>query len=122
MLILTFFTLMLSAGSLQAQTPPNCDLTKCSPEEKAECAKKCVTATTAMASLTDFLFAEKNTEKTSCNPAACQKKKTVATAKLVSTQTESAPVYSNSLETEKIANSNSKNGCAIKCGETKTSL
>lgn len=122
MLMLTFFTLMLSAGSLQAQIPPNCDLTKCSPEEKAECAKKCVTATTAMASLTDFLFAEKNTEKTSCNPAACQKKTTLATAKLVSTQTEFAPVYSNNLATEEEKTTNPKKRCTIKCCETKTSL
>ena len=114
MLLLTFLTLMLSMGSLQAQTPPNCDLTKCSPEEKAECAKKCVTATTAMASLTDFLFAEKNTEKTSCNPAACQKKATVATAKLVSTETEPAPVYSNSLATEEEKTINPKKCSAIK--------
>jgi len=73
MLVLTFLTMMLSMGSLQAQTQPNCDLSKCSPAERAACAKKCATSTSAMASLTSFLFAERNTEKANCKPAACQK-------------------------------------------------
>ncbi len=122
MLVLTFLTMMLSMGSLQAQTQPNCDLSKCSPEEKAECAKKCATSNSAMASLTGFLFAEKNAEKANCNPAACQKRPTVAAAKLVSTETKPAPVYSNSLAAEEVATKNPKKCCAIKCDKTKTSL
>jgi len=122
MLVLTFFALILSVGSVQAQTPPNCDLSKCSPEEKAECAKKCATSTSATASLTSFLFAEAATKKTNCNPAACQKKTTEATAKLVATETKPAPVYSNSLETEKLSPSNPKKSCATKCSKAKTSL
>ena len=109
-------------GSLQAQTQPNCDLSKCSPAERAECAKKCATSTTAMASLTSFLFAESNTEKANCKPAACQKKNTTAVAKLVATETKPAPVYSNSLATEKLTTKQSKKCCAIKCDKTKTSL
>lgn len=122
MLVLTFFAMMLSMGSLQAQTQPNCDLSKCSPKEKAECAKKCASSTSATASLTSFLFAEKNTEKANCNPAACQKRSTTAVAKLVSTETKPAPVYSNSLATEELTATNPKKCCASKCSKAKTSL
>jgi len=122
MLVLTFLTTMLSMGSLQAQTQPNCDLSKCSPEEKAACAKKCASSTSAMASLTSLLFAEEKTEKANCNPAACQKKTTTAVAKLVSTETKLAPVYSNSLAKEKGTATNPKKNCASKCSKAKTSL
>lgn len=122
MLVLTFFAMVLSMGSLQAQTQPNCDLSKCSPAERAECAKKCATATSSMASLTSFLFAESNTEKANCKPAACQKKNSSVTAKLVSTETKPAPVYSNSLKAEKLTTTNPKKCCAVKCDKAKTSL
>jgi len=109
-------------GSLQAQTKPNCDVSKCSPAEKAECAKKCASATSAMASLTSLLFDEKNKEKANCKPAACQKKETTAVAKLVATETKPAPVYSNSLATEEVSATNPKKCCASKCSKAKTSL
>jgi len=124
MMVLTFFALLLSMGSLQAQTQPNCDLTKCSPEERAACAKRCATTSLATtASLTDFLFGAKETQKTNCNPAACAKTKS-ATAKLVSTATTPAPVYSNSLETvvEELTSTEKKKSCALKCSKAKTSL
>jgi len=124
MMVLTFFALLLSTGSLQAQTQANCDLSKCSPEERAACAKRC--ASTSLATtvgLTDFLFEAKETKKANYNPAACTKTKG-ATAKLVSTETESAPVYANSLETvvEELTSTEKKKSCAAKCSKTKTSL
>ena len=122
MLVLTFLTLMLSMGSLQAQAQPKCDLSKCSPAERAECAKRCATSATAVANLTSFLFAEVPTKKANCNPAACQKKTKVAVAKLVSTESKPAPVYSNSLETEEPTALNPKKCCATKCNKAKTSL
>ncbi len=124
MMILTFFAFLLSMGSLQAQTQPNCDLSKCSPEERAACAKRCATSALATtASLTNFLFDTEEVKKTNCNPAACAKTK-AATAKLVSTETKLAPVYSNSLETviEDLTSTEKQKCCAVKCSKEKTSL
>lgn len=124
MMVLTLFALVVSMGSLQAQTQPNCDLSKCSPEERAACAKKCATKSlVTTASLTNFLFASEETPKANCNPAACAKTKG-ATAKLVATETTPAPVYSNSLETvvEDLTSTEKKKCCAIKCSKAKTSL
>lgn len=120
MMVLTFVALVLSMGSLQAQTQPKCDLSKCSPEERAACAKICASKSLATtAGLTDFLFEAKETKTASCNPAACTKTKN-ATAKLVSTETKAAPTYANSLETATEAPK--KKCCATKCTKKKTSL
>jgi len=125
MMVLTFFALLLSTGSLQAQTQPNCDLSKCSPEERVACAKRCAKTSSlaTTASLTDFLFASEETKKANCKPAACAKTKG-ATAKLVATETTPAPVYSNSLETvvEELTNTEKKQSCAAKCSKKKASL
>lgn len=124
MMVLTFFALLLSVGSLQAQTKPNCDLTKCSPEERAACAKRCAsTAMATTAGLTDLLFAATTSEKPACKPAACAKAKT-ATAKLVSTETKTAPTYTNSLDAtvEKSTDTDKQKNCAMKCSKKKTSL
>jgi len=124
MLVLTFFALLLSMGSLQAQTQANCDLSKCSPEERAACAKRCIANSLGTAtSLTDFLFEAKETKRTNCNPAACAKAKG-ATAKLVSTETKPAPVYSNSLETavEELTSTKKKKCDVTKCRKAKASL
>ncbi len=123
-MVLVFFALVLSMGGLQAQTQPKCDLSKCSPEERAACAKICASKSLATSvGLTDFLFEAKETKKTNCNPAACAKT-TGATAKLVSTETKPAPVYSNSLETmvEGLTSTEKKKNCAAKCSKAKTSL
>ena len=124
MMVLTFFALMLSMGSLQAQTQANCDLTKCSPEERAACAKRCAsTASATTASLTDFLFASTTSEKPTCNPVACAKT-TGAMAKLVSTETKTAPTYTNSLDevVEQLTETDKKKNYAMKCNKKKTSL
>ena len=123
-MVLVFFTLLLSMGSLQAQTQPNCDLSKCSPEERAACAKICAKKSLATTvGLTDFLFGTKETPKLNCQPAACAKTNG-ATAKLVSTETKIAPVYSNSLETvvEELTSTEKKKCCATKCTKAKTRL
>jgi hypothetical protein len=98
--------LFLSMGTLQAQTQPNCDLSKCSPEERAACAKKCMSASTAsllsmflsvpVAQLTDEKPA--NCKPSNCKPTNCRKKAASSEAKLVSTTTKTAATYSNSLE------------------------
>ena len=125
MLVLTFLALVLSMGSLQAQTQPNCDLSKCSPEERAACAKRCATtsALATTAGLTNFLFDTKEEKKPNCNPVACAKT-TGATTKLVATETKPAPVYSNSLETviEDLTSTEKKKRCTVKCSKAKTSL
>ena len=125
MLVLTFFALLLSVGSLQAQTQPNCDLSKCTPEERAACAKRCAAKTSLATTvgLTDFLFETKATKKANCNPAACAKKEG-ATAKLVSTETNVAPTYASSLETvaEKPTSTEKKKCAVTKCSKKKTSL
>ena len=122
-LLLPLLVLMLSMGSLQAQSQANCEVSKCSPKERAECAKRCAAAT-SMASLTSFLFAVSDTEKANCQPTACKKVTATATAKLVSTETVEAPNYSNNLEAnlEKATSPKKKKCCATSCSKAKTSL
>ena len=122
-LLLPLLALLLSMGSLQAQSQP-CDISKCSPEERAECAKRCASASTSIASLTSFLFAASDTEKAKCQPTACKKVNVTATAKLVATETVEAPNYSNNLEAkvEKVESTKKKKCCVTSCSKGKTSL
>lgn len=126
-LVLTFAALLLSMGSLQAQTQPKCDLSKCSPEKRAECAKRCAAsaALAASFSLTDFFFADAKTSKTNCqpancNPAACKK---TATAKLVATETKTATNYGDNIEENNTASKakTTKKSCAAKCKKASAS-
>ncbi|MEM1124151.1 MAG: hypothetical protein AAGJ18_27185, partial [Bacteroidota bacterium] len=128
--LLPMMVLFLSFGTLQAQTTQKCDLSKCKPEERAACAKKCTqTSDFSMASLVNLLFEpEANpSTKTNCQPAACRKKSTES-AQLVSTTSNDAASYGNNLA-EPVATSESalpKKPCCKKstttCSKKTTSL
>lgn len=129
--LLAAFALFLSLGSLQAQTQPNCDLSKCSPEERALCAKICAGANATTASLLNVLSPTTTVAKANCKPTAnckpsdCKKTATTeATAQLVSSEIQTAPNYSNSLETKSVNNpkTEKKKYCASKCSKAKASL
>lgn len=126
--LLVAFTLMFSLGNLQAQSQPNCDLSKCSPAERALCAKICASTNSATANLLNVFSVETVAAKTNCNPANCQpsdcKKTDASSAKLVSAEIKTAPDYSSNLATNsvKTATTEKKKCCALKCNKTKTSL
>ncbi|MEM6321997.1 MAG: hypothetical protein AAF960_30335 [Bacteroidota bacterium] len=128
--LLPMVVLFLSFGTLQAQTTQKCDLSKCAPEERAACAKKCArTSDFSMTSLVSLLFESKaeTSTQTNCQPAACQKK-SAESAQLVSSTSNDAASYGNSLA-EPVAASESavpKKPCCKKgtttCDKKMTSL
>lgn len=122
--MVAFFALLLSMGTLQAQTPADCDLSKCSPEEREACAKRCATSASTTTSLVDMLLVGFQVEKPNCNPANCKKQGTTATAKLVSTEVKSTPTYGSDVveETANATITEKKKGCATRCSKSKTSL
>lgn len=126
--LMVVFTLMLAFGSLQAQSQPSCDLSKCSPAERALCAQKCSGSATLSTSLLGLLGINPVAQKANCNPVKCNpadcEKVNTAGAKLVATQVSKAPNYSNSLETTTTSEASvGKKKCdALKCSKAKASL
>jgi len=119
-LALAVVAFILSVGSLQAQNQPKCDLSKCSPEERAECAKRC-NASSSLATLTSFLF---DADKAKCQPAQCQKATTTASAKLVATETKIATDYGSDIQatTDELTPKSTKKSCQATCNKVKASL